>query len=100
MRHFIREQTGFGVTVYVGPGWVFHWSSEDGFQRERAEHRTWRFGLIVALRKNSSPVVVEEHGGRPTCPVCRREGRLSVGMYIDKSPGGTERWTCGHYVGK
>lgn len=99
MRRYVREQTGFGVTVYVGPGWVFHWSSEDGFQRERAGHRTWRLGLIIAVRRNSSPVI-EEYDGRPTCPVCRREGRLSVGLYDYKTPGGTEVWTCGHTVGK
>lgn len=45
------QSTGAGVTVYVGPGWVFHWSTEDGFQAERAAHRTWRFGFVAAIRR-------------------------------------------------
>lgn len=42
---------GFGVTVYVGPGYVFHLSTEDGFQSERAPHRTWRLGAVLAVRR-------------------------------------------------
>lgn len=41
---------GFGFTLWVGPGWVFHWSVEHGWQTERAEHRTWRFGFLIAVR--------------------------------------------------
>src|SRR3954447_12260786 len=99
MRRYVSEQSGFGVTLYIGPGWVYHWSSEDGFQKERAPHRTWRFGLIFAARRDRDGVP-EEYDGKPTCPVCRREGRLSVGMYEYKSAGGTEVWSCGHHVGK
>jgi hypothetical protein len=40
-----------GVSIFVGPGWVFHWSTENGWQRERAEHRTWRLGLLFAIRR-------------------------------------------------
>ena len=41
---------GFGVTLYVGRGWAFHWSTEHGFERERASHRTLRLGLVLAVR--------------------------------------------------
>lgn len=40
-----------GVTVYLGPGYVYHLSTEDGFQRTRASHRTWRIGFVAALRR-------------------------------------------------
>lgn len=30
----------------------------------------------------------------PLCPVCKK------GTYVSKSPGGTERWSCGHTIGK
>lgn len=98
-RQFVRNQTGFGVTVYLGPGFVFHWSTEDGFQRDRAPHRTWRLGVIAAFRRKKYATIAT-HDELPTCPVCRREGRLSVGVYDYKTPGGTEVWTCGHAVGK
>lgn len=39
-----------GVTIYLGPGHVIHLSTEDGFQHECAEHRTWRFGWVFAIR--------------------------------------------------
>lgn len=42
---------GMGVTVYIGTGWCFHWSTEDGFQRTRAEHRTLRLGVVFAVRR-------------------------------------------------
>lgn len=43
-----------GVTIYLGPGYVFHLSTEDGFQRERAAHRTWRLGVVFAARRRSN----------------------------------------------
>lgn len=50
--------SGFGFTVYLGPGWVFHWSSEHGWQHARGLHRTWRLGLVIAVRTNSRPAEV------------------------------------------
>lgn len=44
------RMTGFGITVYIGRGWVFHLSTEDGLQVERAAHRTLRFGFVAAVR--------------------------------------------------
>lgn len=43
--------SGLGASLYFGPGYVVHISTEHGLEWERAEHRTWRFGLIVALRR-------------------------------------------------
>lgn len=43
--------SGFGVTVYFGPGCVIHLSSEDGLQWAQAEHRTWRIGFVAAVRR-------------------------------------------------
>jgi hypothetical protein len=48
---------GFGFSLYFGPGYVLHWSSEDGFQFERAHHRTWRFGLIGAIRRRQQALM-------------------------------------------
>lgn len=42
---------GAGVTVYFGPGFVLHLSTEDGLQFERAPHRTWRIGFVAAVRR-------------------------------------------------
>lgn len=39
-----------GATFWIGPGWVFHWSTEDGFQMTKAEHNTWRLGILFAFR--------------------------------------------------
>jgi hypothetical protein len=41
-----------GISVFFGPGWVVHWSTEDGWQVERAEHRTWRLGVLTAWRRH------------------------------------------------
>lgn len=40
-----------GVTLWFGPGYALHISTEDGFQFERAPHRTWRLGILFALRR-------------------------------------------------
>lgn len=43
--------TGWGISIFFGPGHVVHWSTEDGWQYERAEHRTWRLGFLAAVRR-------------------------------------------------
>jgi hypothetical protein len=42
---------GFGITVYLGPGYVVHLSSEHGLEWTQAEHRTWRLGFVAAVRR-------------------------------------------------
>lgn len=43
-----------GISLYLGPGWVIHVSAEAGLQIERAAHRTWRLGLLLAIRRQPS----------------------------------------------
>lgn len=50
-----------GVSIYVGPGYVLHVSTEDGIQVERAPHKTWRFGFLLAVRKNQSDALAGEN---------------------------------------
>jgi hypothetical protein len=58
--------------------------------------------VIDGVVRRIAEVPLEDIGkaGEPLCPVCLREGKTTVGMYKDKSPGGTETWTCGHTIGK
>jgi hypothetical protein len=38
-----------GCTLYLGPLWI-HLSLEDGLEWERPPHRTWRLGIVLAVR--------------------------------------------------
>ena len=41
-----------GISIWVGPGWIIHLSTDSGNSIERAEHGTWRIGFLIAKRKN------------------------------------------------
>lgn len=64
--------TGAGFTLWFGPGYVLHVSTEDGWQFERAEHRTWRFGFLFAIRR------------APVCAVCQKNPPDGGGVFCSK----------------
>lgn len=43
-----------GFTIWFGPGYIIHLSTEDGLQFERAEHKTWRIGVLFAVRRKGA----------------------------------------------
>ena len=65
---------GCGLTLWLGRGYVLHVSTEDGWQFERAEHRTWRVGFLFAVRRS----------GVVRCAVCQKEPADSEGVFCSK----------------
>lgn len=62
------------------------------------EYRAWQDEASDAQAAHAVKMILEG----PPCPVCVRQKRhtANVGVYVSKSPGGTETWSCGHAIGK
>lgn len=85
--------TGGGLTLWLGPGYVLHLSTENGFQFERAEHGTWRVGILFAVRRS----------GVTRCATCQMEPADAEGVsaeiqapavppYMTLNEARAERW--------